>query len=330
MAAGAGRERGKEEQTYGVLPYTGARYHVATRRVPIHVRDSVVVARVHELEVRGEVLVAFRLLSLEIEIPKVEVEALLRVDRRHDDETPLWRPVNRVAVLLLNGAYMFEVADAGALYLFGAEEGYGRLWRHGGRHDDFGGGDEDEAVALWLPGEVDDGVFDRVDDLDRHALFPHAEDFEVRRERFLRFRVPVDLDANVGALRLPVEFCVGDVEEVARADDLFGGNAHEADFGGVAANLGRPEAEELLVGLDRVALREGGGPFEVHDAFDFDGCFVHEGHLGELIDGYRLPFQHAGDESVVGRPFECGPWDLLLDGLAGLALRRGREVVHLE
>ena len=172
------------------------------------------------------------------------------MDRRHNDETPLRRPVNRVTVLLLDGAYVFKVADAGTFYLFGAEEGYGGLGRHGGRHDDFGGGDEDEAVTLWLPGEVDDGVFDRVDDLDRHALFPHAEDFKVRRERFLRFRVPVDLDADVGPLRLPVEFCVGDVEEVARADDLFGGDAHEADFGGVAAYLGRPEAEELLVGLD--------------------------------------------------------------------------------
>lgn len=313
-----------------MFPDAGARHHVAARRVPVHVRDAVVVARVHELEVGGEILVAFGLLAFEIEVPKVEVEALLRVDRGHDDEAALWRPVDGVAVFLLDGADVFEVADAGAFYLFGAEEGDGRLGRDGGRHDDFGGGDEDEAVALWLPGEVDDGVFDRVDDLDRHALFPHAEDFEVRRERFLRFGVPIDLDADVGPLRLPVEFCVGDVEEVARADDFFGGDAHEADFGGVAAYLGRPEAEELLVGLDRVALREGGGPFEVHDAFDLDGRFVHEGHLGEFIDGYRLPLQHAGDESVVGRPLECGPRDLLLDGLAGLALGRGGEVVHLE
>ena len=101
----------------------------------------------------------------------------------HDDETPFWRPVDGVAVLLLNGANVLEVAHAGAFDLFGAEEGYGGLGRHGGGHDDLGRGDEDEAVALWLPGEIDDGVFDRVDDFDRDALFAHAEDFEVGRER---------------------------------------------------------------------------------------------------------------------------------------------------
>ena len=313
-----------------MFPNASARYAVAARRVPIHVRDAVVVPLVHELQVGREILVALGLLAFEVEVPEVEVEALLRVDGGDDDEAALGRPVDGVAVLLLDGADVLEVADAGALDLLRAEEGDGRLGRHGGRHDDLGRGDKDEAVALGLPGEVDDSVLDRVDHLDRHALLPHAEDFQVRRERLLRLGVPVHLDADVGALRLPVELGVGDVEEVPRPNDLLGRDAHEPHLGRVAADFGRPEAEELLVRLDRVPLREGGRPLKVHDALDLDGRLVHEGHLGELVDGYRLAFQHAGDEPVVGRPLESGPGYLFLDGLAGFALRRRGKVVHLE
>ena len=250
--------------------------------------------------------------------------------RGHDDEAAFGGPVDSIAILLLDGADGFEVAHAGALDLLRAEEGYRRLGGHGGGHDDLGRGDEHEAVPLGLPGEVDDGVLDRIDDLDGHALFPDAEDFEVGRERLFGLGVPVHLDADVGALGLPVELGVGDVEEVPRADDFLGRDAHEADFRRVAADLGGPEAEELLVRLDRVALRARGGPLEVHDAVDLDGRLVHEGHFGELVDGDGLAFEHAGDEVVVGRPFEGGPGHLFLDGLAGFALGRGGEVVHLE
>ena len=269
-----------------MFPDTGTRDAVAARRVPVHVRDSVMVSRVHELQVGGEIFVALGLLALEVEVPEVEVEALLRVHGGHNDEAAFGRPVYGVAVLLLDGADVFEIADAGALDLLRAEEGDGGLGRYGCGHDDLSRGDEDEAVALGLPGEVDDGVLDRVDDLDGNALFAHAEDFEVRRHRLFRLRVPVHLDADVGALRLPVQLGVCDVEEVPRADNLLGWDAHEADFRRVAADLGRPEAEKLFVGLDRVALREGGCPLEVHDAFDLDGGFVHERHFGELVDGY--------------------------------------------
>ena len=34
---------------YGVFPNAGARHHVAACRVPIHICNTVVVARVHEL-----------------------------------------------------------------------------------------------------------------------------------------------------------------------------------------------------------------------------------------------------------------------------------------
>ena len=76
----------------------------------------------------------------------------------------------------------------------------------------------------------------------------------------------IDFDADVGGLGLPVEFCVGDIEEVTGADDFFGGDGHEADFGGVGFNLGGPEAEELFVGFDAFAGWGCWRPFEVYYA----------------------------------------------------------------
>ncbi len=176
------KEGGRKKRAYGMFPDTGARDAVSTSRVPVHVGDSVVISRVHELQVCGEVLVALGLLAFKVHIPKVEVEALLRVDGGYDDEATLRRPVDGIAVLLLDGTDVFEVADARAFDLFGAEEGDGGFRGDGSGHDDFGGGDEDEAVAFGFPGEVDNGVLDRVDNFDRDALFADAEDLEIRRQ----------------------------------------------------------------------------------------------------------------------------------------------------
>lgn len=79
---------------------------------------------------------------------------------RNDDEAALWRPVDGIAVLFVNGADMLEVADYAALGFLGAEEGDSRLRGNGGRSGDFACGDQDEAVSFRFPGEVDDGVFD--------------------------------------------------------------------------------------------------------------------------------------------------------------------------
>ncbi len=70
--------------------------------------------------------------------------------------------------------------------------------------------------------------------------------------------MPIHFDAYVGALGLPVELGVCDIEEVSCSHNLFGGYAHEADFGGITADFGCPEAEELLICLYRVPLRKGG------------------------------------------------------------------------
>jgi len=98
--------------------------------------------------------------------------------------------------------------------------------------------------------------------------------------------MPVNFHANVCALRLPMELCVRDVEEVAGSDNFLGGDVHQTDFGRVAADFGRPEAKELLVCFLSFALRRGWCPFKVPDAFDFDGCLVEKVHLWELVDGY--------------------------------------------
>lgn len=83
-----------------MLPGRRPRRDEATRGVPLDIRDTVVVCRVHELEVGGEVLLSFGLLALEVEIEEVQVGALLVVYGGDDDEATLGRPVNGIAVLL--------------------------------------------------------------------------------------------------------------------------------------------------------------------------------------------------------------------------------------
>lgn len=216
---------------------------------------------------------------------------------------------------------MLEVTGVGTLGLLRAEKGDCRLGGDSCGTDRLGCGNDGETVTLGLPGKVDDGVLDGVDNLDRDTLLLDAEDLEGRGLRLLGLGVTVDLDAEVGALGLPVELSITDTEEVQATDNLLGGDAHEADLGGVAANFGCPEAEELLVRLDSIALDRGGRPVKVHHAVNLDGGLVEQVHAGELIDGNGIAGVQTSAVLVVGRPLESRP--LLLGGrLALLGLGR--------
>lgn len=116
---------------------------------------------------------------------------------------------------------MLEVAHVLALGLLGAEEGNGSLGRDGGDADRLGCGDDGEAVTLGLPSKVNDSVLDGVDNLNRHTLLLHAEDLKSGGLRLLGLGVSVDLDTQVGGLRLPVKLGIADTEEVEGSDHLF-------------------------------------------------------------------------------------------------------------
>jgi len=87
--------------------------------------------------------------------------------------------VDGVVVLLIGGADQLEVTNLVALCLFRAEERNRSLRGHGGTNGDLARSNENETVTLRLPGEVDDGVLDGVNNLDGHTLLSNAEDFEV-------------------------------------------------------------------------------------------------------------------------------------------------------
>ena len=224
--------------------------------------------------------------------------------------------MDSVVVLLVDCADKLEVANTVTLDLLGAEEANGSLGCNSGTRCDLAGSDKNETVTLGLPGEVDDGFLDAVDDLDGDALLSDAENLEVGGKTLLALAVPVDLDADEVGVRLPVELGVGDIEEVPGTDDLLGGNGHETDLSGVAAHFGGPVAEELLVGLDIGPLGGCGRPLEVHDSFDLDAGLVHKVHAGKFVDTHTLARVHACNVVGVGRPLECGPLQLLLNGLA--------------
>lgn len=120
----------------------------------------------------------------------------------------------------------------------------------------------------------------------------------------------IDLDANVGGVGLPVKLGVADTEKVQATDDLLGGDGHQADLGGVAADFRGPEAEQLLVLLDTLTLNSSGGPVEVNNTFNLDASLVEQVHAGQFVDGDGVSGVQTSDVLVVGRPLESRPLQL--------------------
>jgi hypothetical protein len=75
----------------------------------------------HQLEIRGKVLLSLNLLALKVHIKEVNIEVGLGVNSSYDDETALRGPVDTVAGLLLNRADKPEAAGDAALLLGGKE-----------------------------------------------------------------------------------------------------------------------------------------------------------------------------------------------------------------
>lgn len=130
------------------------------------------------MKVGGEVLFSLGLVTLKVHIPKVHVEAGLGVNGCNDDETALGRPVDRVAVLLLKGPDQLEASQEVALLLRGKER-HSCLGCDGSTCRGFSRGDDDKTATVGFPSEVDHGVLEHIDNLDRNTLFTHTENFEV-------------------------------------------------------------------------------------------------------------------------------------------------------
>ena len=309
-----------------MLPHTSTTSHKPPRRIPLDIRNAIMVRRPHNLQIRRQIPLLLIPLTFKIEVPELQIKRLLIQHRRHDHKPPIRTPVDSIIVLLIHGPDQFEIADRIALALLRAEERHGGLGRHGRASGHFAGGDEDEAVPARLPGEVYHGVVDVVDDFDGDAFFADAEDFEVCGEGFFALAVAVDFDADEGGFALPVQFGVRDVEEVPCSDDFFAGDAHEADFGGIASHFGGPVAEELLVFFSVVALWCSRRPFEVHHPFHFDALLIHQIHPREFVDADALALCHARHVLGICAPLECRPLDLLLDRVALWICGRARKV----
>lgn len=201
-------------KTYRVLPRGSPGGNEATGGVPLDVSDTVVVSGVHKLKVGGKVLVGLGLLALEVEVVEVKIGALSVGNGGNDHEATLRRPVDGVAVLLLESAEVLEVSNSVALGLLGAEESNRRLGGNGGSTDRLGGGDDNEPVALGLPGKVYYGILDGVDNLHGDTLLLDTENLESGGLGLLGLGVTVDLDAKVGTLGLPVKLGIGNAEQV--------------------------------------------------------------------------------------------------------------------
>jgi hypothetical protein len=103
-------------------PHARAGGYVAASRIPVNVRDTIVLGIVHQHQISGEVALALGLVAFVVEVPELEVEETLHCDGGDDDEPALGRPVDAVAVLLIDGADELEVALAAALQFLGAEK----------------------------------------------------------------------------------------------------------------------------------------------------------------------------------------------------------------
>ena len=63
--------------TYGMLPYACTRGDESSSRVPVNVSDTIVISRIHQLQIGSQIFVTLRLLALEVHIKEFHIEALL-------------------------------------------------------------------------------------------------------------------------------------------------------------------------------------------------------------------------------------------------------------
>lgn len=113
-------ERGKG--TYAMFPHASTGSDVAACWVPFNVGDTVMVGSGHELEVSGEILFSLNSIPFIVEIPEIEIEALLRVYCGHDNEATFGAPVDGIAVLFFNSPDVLEIAHSSAFDFFRAKE----------------------------------------------------------------------------------------------------------------------------------------------------------------------------------------------------------------
>lgn len=196
-----------------MCPHAGTADDITTGRIPVDIRHTVVFSGLHQLKVGGKVLLGFGLLSLKVHVPEVHVKAGLGVNGSNDNEATLRRPVDRVAVLLLDGADKLEVTDCSALLLRGKER-HGGLGCDSSTSDSLAGCDENEPIAIGLPSEIDHSILKTVNNLNRNTLLAYPENLEVGGRRLLRFRVSIHLHADIQTLGLPVKLDVGNIEQI--------------------------------------------------------------------------------------------------------------------
>jgi hypothetical protein len=302
--------------SYRVLPRAGAGGHIPTSGVPLDVGDTVMITRAHEHQVARKLLIRrhlllLLLLALEVEVPELKFEALLRMHSGNDNEAAFRRPVDGIGVLLLQRLCAHPLSRKAALQLFRSVEKDVSLRRNSSASNGLINSDEDETVALGLPRKVDNDLL-QFDDLDRDILFGNAEELERSVVGLLGLGVTVDLDAKVLSFALPMELAVRDVDQVSGSHDLLAGDAHETGTRSLVVHLRSPVSKQLLrLGLALAGDRDSRLPLEINDTVDLDRLLAEQRHLRSLIDLNGLPGHNTRNVLVVGRPLEAGPRDLL-------------------
>lgn len=308
-----------------MLPHGGGGGDVTSSWVPVDISDAEVLSGGHELEVGSNILLLVLLLTIKVKIPEVEVEELLRGDSSNNDETSLWRPVDGVVVLLVDGADELEVANGSLLDLWAVERDGGLWW---GTDLDTSwwllGGDEDEAVALWFPSKVDDGVLE-LEKLNWDLLLGDSEEFEVGESRLLGLGVAVNLDAEVLTLGLPMKLAVRDIEQVSCTDNSLGWDSHETNTSRLVLHLWGPVCEELFAGLSSGELNGGRAPFEIDNTLNLDGLLAQKAHTWDFVDLDGLSWSDTGEILLIGRPLEDGPLNLPLSIFFALSFKIGKR-----
>lgn len=105
-----------------MFPHACTSSDESSGRIPINISNAIVISSIHQLQISGQVLVALWLLTLEVQVEELHVEALLRMNGGNDDEATLGRPVDGIAVLLVICSDVLEVAHTSTLDLLWAVE----------------------------------------------------------------------------------------------------------------------------------------------------------------------------------------------------------------
>src|SRR5437667_5485133 len=124
---------------YRMVPDAGSANHIPTSRIPFDICEPIMLVRIHQHQVCGQVFLTFWLLALVVKVVEIYVEVLRDRNCGNNHESAFRRPVYGVAILLFYRSDELKISSS-TRDLFWTEERNGGFGGNIRARDSFTGG----------------------------------------------------------------------------------------------------------------------------------------------------------------------------------------------